>query len=141
MPPLPGVPWPAPPGTTWPAPPPPPLVPVDPRPPPGPRPAPPVADTTAAAPPPPSKPPGPPAPPLLEATLLAILEGPPSAPRRSRIPAMVTLPLARIVTGVFVAFRVTFTVAKGGMLTLVKLNTPLGGRASVVVPFGGVNAP
>ena len=54
---------------------------------------------------------------------------------------MVTLPLARIVTGVFVAFRVTFTVAKGGMLTLVKLNTPLGGRASVVVPFGGVNAP
>ena len=35
-----------------------------------------------------------------------------------------TLPLARIVTGVLVALRVTFTVAKAGMLTVVKLKTP-----------------
>src|SRR5262249_39306730 len=47
---------------------------------------------------------------------------------------MVTLPVARIVTGVLVAFFVNFSVVPDGTLTVVKLKTPLAGRASVVVP-------
>jgi hypothetical protein len=52
------------------------------------------------------------------------------------MPAIVTLPLARSVTGVFVALRVNLTVTPTGMLIVVKLNTPLGGSVSVVVVVG-----
>ena len=53
---------------------------------------------------------------------------------------MVTLPLASNVTGVLAAFRVKVTVTPAGILIVVKLNTPLGGRVSVVLVVG-LNAP
>jgi hypothetical protein len=52
------------------------------------------------------------------------------------VPAMVTLPLASSVTGVLAALRVKVTVTPAGMLIVVKLNTPLGGRVSVVLVVG-----
>jgi hypothetical protein len=56
------------------------------------------------------------------------------------VPAIVTLPLASIVTGVLVAFRVKVTVTPAGMLMVVKLKTPDAGSASVVFVVG-LNAP
>jgi hypothetical protein len=53
---------------------------------------------------------------------------------------MVTLPLARIVTGVLAALRANLTMTPAGMLIVVKLKTPLGGSASVVLVVG-LNAP
>src|SRR5205814_1307893 len=58
----------------------------------------------------------------------------------SIVPAMVTSPLASIVTGVFAAFRRNLTVTPRGMLIVVKLKTPLGGSASVMSAVG-LNAP
>ena len=55
-------------------------------------------------------------------------------------PAIVTLPLARITTGVFVVFFVNVTVTPLGILTVVKLKIPLGGNCSVVFTVG-LNAP
>jgi hypothetical protein len=53
---------------------------------------------------------------------------------------MVTLPLARIVTGVLVTLRVNVTVTPAGMFTVVKLKTPLAGNVSVVF-VAGLKAP
>jgi hypothetical protein len=61
-------------------------------------------------------------------------------PLTSIVPAIVTSPVAKIVTGVFVAFRVNRTVTPAGILTVVKLKAPLGGSVSVVVE-GGLKAP
>jgi hypothetical protein len=58
----------------------------------------------------------------------------------SMVPAIVTSPLASMVTGVLVALRVNRTVTPAGILIVVKLNTPLGGSASVVFAVG-FNAP
>jgi len=57
-------------------------------------------------------------------------------PLTSIVPAIVTFPVARMVTGVFVAFRVNFTVTVFGMFTVVKLKTPLAGNVSVVFAVG-----
>jgi hypothetical protein len=56
------------------------------------------------------------------------------------VPAMVTLPVASIVTGVLAALRVKVTVTPAGMLIVVKLNAPSGGSVSVVL-LVGLNAP
>jgi hypothetical protein len=53
---------------------------------------------------------------------------------------MVTLPVARRMTGVLAAFRVKVTVTPEGILMVVKLKTPFGGRASVVL-LEGLKAP
>jgi hypothetical protein len=53
---------------------------------------------------------------------------------------MVTAPVARRMAGVFAAFLVKVTVIPEGILIVVKLNTPLGGRASVVL-LAGLKAP
>jgi hypothetical protein len=53
---------------------------------------------------------------------------------------MVTFPLASQTTGVFVAFFLKVTVTPAGMLTVVKLNTPLGGNSNSVLTVG-LNAP
>jgi hypothetical protein len=72
--------------------------------------------------------------------LVPVMALPPLPPFRLIVPATVTLPLASMVTGVLAAFRVKVTVTPAGMLIVVKLNTPLGGRASVVLVVG-LNAP
>jgi hypothetical protein len=61
----------------------------------------------------------------------------------SMIPAIVTLPLASSVTDVFATLRANRTVTPEGMLTVVKLKTPLGGRFTVTLPVGlnGPSAP
>jgi hypothetical protein len=56
------------------------------------------------------------------------------------VPLMVTLPVARRIAGVFAAFRVKVTVTPEGILTVVKLNTPVGGRARMVL-LAGLNGP
>ena len=63
-----------------------------------------------------------------------------SQPRKATFPAIVTSPLARKTTGVFRAFFLNETVTPAGMLTDVKLNTPLGGSVSSVFTVG-LNAP
>jgi hypothetical protein len=45
------------------------------------------------------------------------------------LPAITTSPLARIVSGVFVALRVNVIVTPLGILTVVKLKVPLAGTA------------
>jgi hypothetical protein len=59
------------------------------------------------------------------------------------VPLMVTAPVARRTAGVFAAFRVKVTVTPEGILIVVKLKTPVGGRASVVLLAGlkGPSAP
>jgi hypothetical protein len=66
--------------------------------------------------------------------------GPPSPPLTLSVPLIVTSPVARIVTGVFAPFLAKVTVTPAGIVTVVKLNTPLGGSASVVFA-AGANAP
>jgi hypothetical protein len=51
----------------------------------------------------------------------------PGWPETSIVPAMVMFPVASIVTGVLVAFRMKVIVTPAGILTVVKLNMPLGG--------------
>jgi hypothetical protein len=70
-------------------------------------------------------------------------EFPPVPPFKLIVPAITAFPLASIVTGVLVALRVKVTVTPTGMLMVVKLNTPDGGRASVVFVVGlyGPSAP
>lgn len=53
---------------------------------------------------------------------------------------MVTLPVASSVTGVLAAFRVNVTMTLAGMLIVVKLKTPFGDSANVVLVVG-LNAP
>src|SRR5262249_11381017 len=108
-------------------------------PPPGPSPVPPIAEATPFAPLPPSKPPGPPMPALLPRNV-PLTTLPPLVAETSTVPAMVMLPVARIVTGVFAALRVNRTVTPEGIVTFVKLKTPLGGTASVTFA-GGANTP
>src|SRR5215213_3955940 len=118
------------PGVAKPPPPPTPNTPAvfeigPPAPPPGPSPPTPAEDrvgTPPGPPVPPLKPPGPPAPP--NPTV-------PTAPDMSIAPEIVTLPLARIVTGVFRALREKRIVTPEGMLMVVKLKTPLSGRIKV----------
>jgi hypothetical protein len=62
--------------------------------------------------------------------------GPPGEPLKLIVPAMTTLPVASNVIGVFAALRVKTTVTPAGMLMVVKLNTPSGGSASVVLVVG-----
>ena len=57
-------------------------------------------------------------------------------PLTSIVPAIVTSPLARIVTGVLVAFFWNVTVTPGGIFTEVKLKMPLGGNCSCVFTVG-----
>jgi hypothetical protein len=56
---------------------------------------------------------------------------------------MVTFPVARRIAGVLAAFRVKVTVTPEGILIVVKLKTPLGGSARVVLLVGlkGPSAP
>jgi hypothetical protein len=61
---------------------------------------------------------------------------PPVAPLTLSVPAIVTSPVARIVTGVLALFGVTVTVTPAGTFIVVKLKTPVGGSASVVVAVG-----
>jgi hypothetical protein len=61
-------------------------------------------------------------------------------PLISIVPAIVTSPVAKIVTGVLALFFRNFTVMPAGMLTVVKLKTPFGGSCRVVLT-GGLNAP
>jgi len=49
---------------------------------------------------------------------------------------MVTLPLAKIVTGVLVVFFLNVTVTPEGIFTEVKLKIPLGGNCSWVLTVG-----
>jgi hypothetical protein len=56
------------------------------------------------------------------------------------VPVIVTFPEAKIMTGVFAAFGVNVTVTPAGTFTVVKLKTPLGGRATVVL-VAGAKAP
>jgi hypothetical protein len=58
-------------------------------------------------------------------------------------PAIVTLPVARITTGVLVTFFLNDTVTPAGMFTVVKLKIPLGGKSRTVVTVGlnGPSAP
>jgi hypothetical protein len=65
---------------------------------------------------------------------------PPSPPLTLSVPLIVTSPVARIVTGVFAAFFEKVTVTPAGIVTVVKLNTPLGGSVRVVFA-AGANAP
>src|SRR2546425_666974 len=114
----------------------PPLPPPPGPPPPGRGPAPPAADTIRFAPDPPANPPGPPTPTLFARRVPLAVPTPPADPLTSIVPAMVTFPLARIVTGVFAALRVKVTVTPAGMFTVVKLKTPLAGNVSVVLAVG-----
>jgi hypothetical protein len=59
------------------------------------------------------------------------------------VPLIATFPVASRITGVLAAFRVKLTVTPAGILIVVKLNTPLGGRVSVVLLVGlkGPSAP
>jgi len=101
-----------------------------PAPPPGPSPLTPAEDGVAAPPGPPApplKPPGPPDPP--NPTV-------PAEPDISIVPEIVTLPLARIVTGVFRELRPKRMVTPDGMLMVVKLKTPLSGSSSVWLSVG-----
>jgi hypothetical protein len=66
----------------------------------------------------------------------AVACAPPFAPLTSIVPAIVTSPVARSVTGVLALFRVTVTVTPAGTFTVVKLKMPSGGSASVVVAVG-----
>jgi hypothetical protein len=50
-----------------------------------------------------------------------------SSPLTSIFPAIVTAPVARMMTGVFLALRPNLTVTLAGMLIVVKLKTPLSG--------------
>jgi hypothetical protein len=77
---------------------------------------------------------------LLPTTVDPKRAGPPLDPSMLILPAMVTLPVASIVTGVLAALRVKVTVTPAGMLIVVKLNAPSGGSVSVVL-LVGLNAP
>jgi len=131
---LPAVPNPPPPSKATPG--------AFPEPPPGPSPAPPIVEAIPFEPLPPLNPPGPPLPPL-GARSVWLEPVPPGEPLTSIVPAIVTSPLARIVTGVFAAFFVKRTVTLDGILTVVKLKTPEGGSVRVVVAVGlnGPSAP
>jgi len=56
------------------------------------------------------------------------------------VPAMLTLPLARITTGVLMVLRANVTVTLAGMVTVVKLKMPDGGSGTVVLTVG-LNSP
>lgn len=60
----------------------------------------------------------------------------PIVPLTLIVPATVTVPLANIITGVFAAFFTKLTVTPEGILTVVKLKTPLGGKVNVVLAVG-----
>ena len=59
----------------------------------------------------------------------------------SIVPFIVTLPVAAKYTGVLPALRLNFTSTPAGMLIVVWLKTPSGGRFSVTMPPGGFNGP
>jgi hypothetical protein len=59
-------------------------------------------------------------------------------PLTSRVPLRVTVPVARRIAGVLAAFRVKVTVTFVGMLIVVKLKTPLGGKGTVTVQGVGL---
>lgn len=67
-----------------------------------------------------------------------IITAPPGEPLTSMVPAIVTSPLASMVTGVLAAFRVNVTVTPAGMLIVVKLSTPVEGSGIVTVHGVGV---
>jgi hypothetical protein len=98
-----------------------------------------MVDATPFAPLPPSKPPGPPIPALLPRNVPSTTL-PPLVAETSIVPAMLTLPVASIVTGVFATLRTKRTVTPEGIVTLVKLKMPFGGGVSVTFAVG-VNAP
>src|SRR5437899_6635026 len=104
-------------------------------PPPGPWPTVGTMEPSCVPPFPPANPPGPPAPPGLISGPVNP-DGMPPAPFRLIVPAMATSPVANIVTGVLVLFWVKVTVTPDGMLTVVKLKTPLGGSVTVVLAVG-----
>ena len=52
------------------------------------------------------------------------------------VPAMVTPNVVRIITGVLLAFGVKVTVTPAGILTVVKLKTPLAGTCNTVFAVG-----
>src|SRR5206468_5424073 len=87
----------------------------------------------------PAAPPGPPIPPF-GTRFVPTVAPPPGPPLTSTVPAIVTLPLARSVTGVLAAFGMNFTVTPLGMLIVVKLNTPACGSVNVLSVVG-LNAP
>src|SRR5574341_169657 len=107
-------------------------------PPPGPSPTPPLVAATKFPPAPPSKPPGPPAPPALAKEVL-LAPGLPGWPSRLIVPARVTSPEKRRVTGVLVAFRANFTVTPAGTLPVVKLEIPEAGGVTVRVQGAGLH--
>src|SRR5438046_7814358 len=94
-----------------------------------------MAAATPFAPLPPAKPAGPPAPALLPRNVPSTTL-PPLVAETSSVPAIVTLAVARSVTGVFAALRVKRTMTPDGMLMVVKLKTPFAGSVSVVLVVG-----